>query len=157
MAGSSHGSTTAARFSMHQSVDRVVMFCGPRDNTETWQGSRSATPPHRFFGFTHVLDKGWQEDHYCRSWQFLKLNQCGDVVNVEKSSPPYENTRRLITDCDLKGNVRQAHSGVVPKQSAFRNDEGTFRHESVWKYLFLHPVEKIGEAVSPDTDCEMTP
>ena len=85
------------------------------------------------------------------------MNQCGDVVNVEKSSPPYENTRRLITDCDLRGNVRQAHSGVVPKQSAFRNDEGTFRHEAVWKYLFLHPVEKIGEAVSPDTDCEMTP
>jgi hypothetical protein len=133
------------------------MFCGPRDNTETWQGGHSATSPHRFFGFTHVLDKGWQEDHYCRSWQLLKLNQCGDVVNVEKSSPPYENTRRLITDCDLKGNVRQAHSGVVPKQSAFRNDAGTFRHEAVWKYLFLHPIEKIGEAVSPDTDCEMKP
>lgn len=157
MAGSSHGSTTAARFSMHQSVDRVVMFCGPRDNTETWQGGRSATPPHRFFGFTHVLDKGWQEDHYCRSWQLLKLNQCGDVVNVEKSSPPYENTRRLITDCDLKGNVRQAHSGVVPKQSAFKNEEGAFRHEAVWKYLFLHPVDKIGEAVGQDADCEMTP
>jgi hypothetical protein len=142
---------------MHQSVDRVVMFCGPRDNTEIWQGGRSATPPHRFFGFTHVLDKGWQEDHYCRSWQLLKLNQCGDVVNVENSSPPYENTRRLITDCDLKGNVRQAHSGVVPKQSAFRNDEGAFRHEAVWKYLFLHPVEKIGKEVGPDADCEMTP
>ena len=99
MAGSSHGSTTAARFSMHQPVDRVVMFCGPRDNTETWQGGHSATPPHRFFGFSHVLDKGWQEDHYCRSWQLLKMNQCGEVINVEKSLPPFENTRRLITDC----------------------------------------------------------
>ena len=140
MAGSSHGSTTAARFSMHQPVDRVVMFCGPRDNTETWQGGHSATPPHRFFGFSHVLDKGWQEDHYCRSWQLLKMNQCGEVINVEKSLPPFENTRRLITDCDLKGNERHAHSGVVPKQSAFKNEEGAFRHEAVWKYLFLHSL-----------------
>ena len=85
------------------------------------------------------------------------MNQCGDVVNVEKSSPPYDNTRRLITDCDLEGNVRQAHSGVVPKPSAFKNEEGAFRHEAVWKYLFLHPVDKIGKSVSPDTDCEMTP
>ena len=75
----------------------------------------------------------------------------------KRSSPPYENTRRLITDCDLKGNVRQAHSGVVPKQSAFKNAEGVFRHEAVWKYLFLHPVDKIGEAVGQDADCEMTP
>jgi hypothetical protein len=53
--------------------------------------------------------------------------------------------------------VRQAHSGVVPKQSAFKNEEGAFRHEAVWKYLFLHPVDKIGEAVGQDADCEMTP
>ena len=31
IAGSSHGSTTAARFAKHQKVGRVVAFCGPRD------------------------------------------------------------------------------------------------------------------------------
>ena len=64
---------------------------------------------------------------------------------------------RLAWPMDLKGNVRQAHSGVVQKQSAFTNEEGAFRHEAVWKYLFLHPVDKIGEAVGQDADCEMTP
>ena len=44
-----------------------------------------------------------------------QMNQCGEVINVEKSLPPFENTRRLITDCDLKGNG-DPHSGVVPKQ-----------------------------------------
>ena len=66
LAGISHGSTTAARFAMHQPVDRVVMFSGPRDNTETWHGEASATPSSLFFGFTHVLDSGWAADHYCR-------------------------------------------------------------------------------------------
>ncbi len=64
MAGSSHGSTTAARFAKHQRVDRVVMFCGPRDQFETWQGLTSATPANRYFGFSHVLDGGWSGDHY---------------------------------------------------------------------------------------------
>ena len=31
ISGSSHGSTTAARFAKHVKVDRVVMLCGPRD------------------------------------------------------------------------------------------------------------------------------
>jgi hypothetical protein len=37
IAGSSHGATTAARFAIHQRVDRVVMFCGPRDQDQDWQ------------------------------------------------------------------------------------------------------------------------
>ena len=47
ISGSSHGSTTAARFAKHQKVDRVVMFCGPRDQLETWQSLPSATPANR--------------------------------------------------------------------------------------------------------------
>src|SRR5437763_1335912 len=38
ISGASHGSTTAARFAKQVRVDRVVMFCGPRDQYETWQG-----------------------------------------------------------------------------------------------------------------------
>ena len=83
VSGSSHGSTTAARFAIHQKVDRVVMFCGPRDQYETWQGLPSATPADRFFGFSHVLDGGWSGDHYCRSWELLKMHKYGPIVNVE--------------------------------------------------------------------------
>ena len=36
MAGISHGSTTAARFAIHQKVDRVVLFSGPRDQLQNW-------------------------------------------------------------------------------------------------------------------------
>jgi sugar lactone lactonase YvrE len=155
MAGSSHGSTTAARFAMHQPVDRVVMFCGPRDNTETWQGGPSATPAHRFFGFSHVLDSGWAADHYCRSWQLLRMNECGPVVNVDEAASPYGDTRRLITACDVGGNAGRAHSCVTPGGGGCKDTAGRFIHEPVWRYVFLHPVAKTGAAVPLDADCAM--
>src|SRR6188768_4047289 len=121
MAGSSHGSTTAARFAKHQKVDRVVMFCGPRDQYETWQSLPTATPANRYFGFSHVLDTGWSGDHYCRSWELLGLHQFGPIVDVDKHSAPFSNTRRLITEADVKGDTRRAHSSVVPGNNAVKD------------------------------------
>src|SRR5438552_14535683 len=145
ISGSSHGSTTAARFAKHQKVDRVVMFCGPRDQYETWQGLPSATPANRFFGFSHVLDGGWTGDHYCRSWELLGLHQFGPIVNVDQAKPPYSNTRRLITDADVKGDAKRAHSSVTPGSAAPKDKAGKFLHEDVWRYLFTHPVEEVGQ------------
>jgi hypothetical protein len=153
MAGSSHGSTTAARFAKHQRVDRVVMFCGPRDQYEAWQGLPSATPANRYFGFSHVLDGGWTGDHYCRSWELLGLHEFGPVVNVDKSAPPYGNTRRLITDADVKKDANRAHSSVVPGGAAVKDASGKFVHETVWRYLFTHPVDEVGQPVPADPDC----
>jgi hypothetical protein len=96
LAGSSHGSTTAARFAKHVKVDRVVMFCGPRDQFETWQSLPSATPANRYLAFSHVLDTGWTGGHYCRSWELLGLHAFGPIVNVDQTKPPYGNSRRLI-------------------------------------------------------------
>lgn len=150
MAGSSHGSTTAARFAIHRRVDRVVMFCGPRDQLETWQGLPSATPANRFFGFSHVLDGGWTGDHYSRSWELLGLHQYGPIVNVDQARPPYGNTRRLITDADVKQDAQRAHSSVVPGGAAVKDSSGRFIHEAVWRYLFTQPVDVTGEPVAPD-------
>ena len=155
MAGSSHGSTTSARFAKHQRVDRVVMFCGPRDQYETWQALPSATPANRYFAFSHVLDGGWTGHHYDRSWELLGLNQFGPIVNVDKTPPPYGNTRRLITDADVKGNGRRAHSSVVPGGAAPKDAEGNFLHEEVWRYLFTHPVDEVGKPVPHDPNCPM--
>jgi hypothetical protein len=155
MAGSSHGSTTAARFAKHQKVDRVVMFCGPRDQYESWQGLPSATSENRFFGFSHVLDGGWSGDHYCRSWQLLGLSKFGPIVNVDQVPAPFGNTRRLITNADVRNDEKRAHSSVVPGGAAVKDASGKLLHEAVWQYLFNHPVEKIGEPAPPDSDCRM--
>jgi hypothetical protein len=152
LSGISHGSTTAARFAMHQKVDRVVMFSGPRDNTETWQGGASATPSNRFFGFTHVLDGGWTANHYCRSWQLLKMYNHGPIVDIDSAKPPYGNTRRLITNSDVKNNSARAHNVVVP---GGKDAMGQWIYDEVFRYLFTHPVDQGGPAVPFDADCAM--
>jgi hypothetical protein len=152
MAGASHGSTTAARFAKHQQVARVVMFCGPRDQFETWQSLPSATPANRFFGFSHVLDGGWTGHHYDRSWELLGLNQFGPIVDVDQAAPPYGNTRRLITAADVRGDAKRAHSCVTPGGSALKNDDGDYLHEPVWRYLFTHPTDQSGDAMPRDPE-----
>jgi hypothetical protein len=155
MSGISHGSTTAARFAIHQKVDRVVMFSGPRDNTENWQGLPSATPSNRFFGFSHVLDGGWVGEHYCRSWQLLGMHQHGPIVNVDESVPPYGKSRRLITSSDVNKDGKRAHTTVVPGGTAGKDPEGKLIHEAVWRYLFTHPVEESAAPVPMDPGCQM--
>ena len=153
MAGSSHGSTTAARFAKHQQVDRVVMLCGPRDQYETWQGLESATPKNRFFGFSHVLDGGWSGDHYCRSWELLGLHEFGPIINVDQVAAPFGNSRRLVTDADVKQDANRAHSSVVPGGAAVKDAVGKFLHEPVWRYLFTHPVDEVGSPAPADPSC----
>ena len=154
VSGSSHGSTTAARFGKYQKVARVVALCGPRDNYQTWQSLPTATPENRYFGFSHVLDKGWTADHYCRSWEMLGLHKFGPIVNVDKVNPPFQNTRRLITDFDVRGDVKRAHGSVQPGSRAFKAADGSYMHEAVWEYLYTHPVDTVGQPVSPDPNCE---
>jgi hypothetical protein len=153
LSGISHGSTTAARFAKHQQVDRVVMFSGPRDQFESWQGFPSATPSNRFFGFTHVLDGGWTGHHYCRSWEMLGLHEHGPVVNVDEAAAPWQNSRRLITHSGVYNDPGRAHSAVVPGGSAVKDAAGRYLHEAVWHYLFTHPVDQTGPAVPLDPDC----
>jgi hypothetical protein len=155
IAGSSHGSTTAARFAKFQKVSRVVAFCGPRDQFQSWQSLPSATPENRYFGFSHVLDGGWTGDHYCRSWELMGMHKFGPIVNVDKTEAPYGNTRRLITDFDVNGDARRAHSSVVPGRSANKDRKtGKYLHEDVWRFLFTHPVEAVGKAVPQDDSCK---
>lgn len=153
LSGASHGATTSARFAKHQAVDRVVMFCGPRDQYETWQALPSATEGKRFFGFSHTLDTGWSGDHYCRSWELMGLNEFGAIVDVDTSAPPYGNSRRLITSADVKNDAKKAHSCVTPGGSAIKDASGQFVHETVWRYLFTYPVNETGSPVPPDDNC----
>jgi hypothetical protein len=153
ISGSSHGSTTAARFAKHQRVDRVVMLCGPRDQDQDWQGTQSATPANRFFGFSHVLDGGWSGDHYCRSWELLGMHKYGPIINVDNQAAPYQNSRRLISAADVKGDTKRAHSSVVPGGASPKDADGVFLFEPVWQYLYTHPVDVIGLPTKEDPDC----
>jgi hypothetical protein len=156
IAGSSHGATTAARFAKHQRVDRVVMLCGPRDQDQDWQALPSATPPSRYFGFSHVLDGGWTGNHYCRSWELLGLHHYGQIVNVDEASPPYGHSRRLISAADVGGDAQKAHSAVTPGRGSPRDAKGQFLYEPVWDYLFNQSVDEVGERAERDPDCALS-
>lgn len=153
ISGSSHGSTTAARFAKYQKVDRVVMLCGPRDQDQDWQGIESQTPANRYFGFSHVLDGGWSGDHYCRSWELLGMHQFGPIVNVDEAKAPFQNSRRFISAADVNGDEKRAHSSVTPGRASPKGKDGKFLYEPVWKYLYTHPVDKIGKPTAEDPDC----
>ncbi len=155
ISGSSHGSTTSARFAMYKKVDRVVMLCGPRDNNQSWQGGESATPANRFFGFSHVLDGGWTGDHYCRSWQLLKLHNFGPVIDVDVEKPPYGNSRRLISNADVGKDPKRAHGAVQPGSRSPKGKDGAFLYEAVWRYLYTHPVDAVGDPVPLSINCKM--
>ena len=153
LTGASHGSTTAARLAKEIKVARVVMLSGPRDQTEKWQGLRSATPPERFFAFTHTLDDGWKNHHYCRSWLMLGLHQFGPVVNVDEARPPYGNSRRLISTANVGNNPGRAHGASTPGNSSPKGKNGDYLYEDVWKHLFTHPVAESGKPVKPEERC----
>lgn len=155
LSGASHGSTTAARFAKHTKVDRVVMFCGPRDQLEAWQKLPSATPENRYFGFSHVLDGGWSGDHYCRSWIMLGLNNFGPLVDIAKTKAPYGHTRRLISEADVGGNAEKAHGCVLPGKNSPKDKDGSFLFEDVWRYLYTQPIEEAGDPVKPEADCRL--
>ncbi len=156
LSGASHGATTAARLAKHQRVARVVCLCGPRDQYQSWQALPSATPPERFFGFSHVLDGGWTDDHYCRSWQMMGLARFGPIVNVDDADPPYGNTRRLISSLPVKDD-KAAHSSVTPGSRSPKTAAGDYAFSPVWRYLYTHPVEQVGEPVPTDPDCRVKP
>ncbi|WP_193213042.1 BPSS1187 family protein [Luteolibacter marinus] len=155
LSGISHGSTTAARMAKEVRVDRVVMFSGPRDQYEAWQSLPSATPANRFFGFTHILDDGWKNDHYPRSWKMLRLQQFGPLVDVDSAPPPFGNSRRLVSHADVKSDPNRAHGAVVPGGKAPKDQGGNYAYEPVWRYLFTHPVEDTGRPVPPDPTVRM--
>jgi hypothetical protein len=153
LTGASHGSTTSARLAKEIKVARVVMLSGPRDQTEKWQGMESATPPERFFGFTHTGDAGWGGHHYCRSWLMLGLHKFGPIVNVDEAKPPYGNTRRLIsTEASIK-DPNRAHSASTPGGASPKGKDGKYLYEDAWKYLYTFPVTETGKPVPPEERC----
>ena len=81
------------------------------------------------------------------------MHRYGEIVNVDRALTPYGNTRRLVTDADVKNDDRRAHSSVVPGNAAVKDASGKFIQAAVWEYLFTHPVEVTGDSVLPDPNC----
>ena len=157
LAGSSHGSTTAARFATHTEVARVCLFCGPNARGQEIGPTNfhSATPSERFFVFSHTLDNTWPEREYPqvpKSWAMLGLEEYGGLVNVDMAEAPYGGSRMLITSCDVSSGTDTpamvGHCAVVPGHREIRGATGfvdpvkrdEYMFEDCWRYMFTYPT-----------------
>ena len=76
-------------------------------------------------------------------------------MTVDGATPPYENSRRLISAADVGEDARKAHSAVTPGKASPKDPQTeAFLYEPVWRYLFTHPVDRAGVAVPMDDSCE---
>ena len=85
----------------------------------------------------------------------LGLNNFGPLVDIDTAKPPYGNSRRLISSADVGGKADRAHSSVTPGKATPKTPDGKFLYEDVWKYLFTHPIEQVGDPVKPEADCRL--
>jgi hypothetical protein len=53
----------------------------------------------------------------------------------------------------VKNEPNRAHSSVTPGSASPRDASGNFLFEDVWRYLFTHPVEEVGQPVPEDPEC----
>ena len=56
----------------------------------------------------------------------------------------------------LEAKVGAGIRAVVPGSAAVKDASGRFIHEPVWRYLFTQPVDKVGEAVPLDPECQVS-
>jgi hypothetical protein len=77
----------------------------------------------------------------------------GEIVMVDSATPPYNNSRRLISAADVNGDANKAHSAVQPGKASPKSQSGEYLYEPVWNYLFNHPIESIGKPSVKDLNC----
>jgi len=130
----------------------VRHLCGPRDQYENWQASPRPLPP------TVSLPSAMCS-MAAGPWPLLPLlgiaeaQSYGPIVNVDKTPAPYGNTRRLITDADVGGDAKRAHSSVEPGKSRRRMRRANFSMKTSGDISSPTRSNEIGQPVPPDPAC----
>jgi hypothetical protein len=137
VAGHSHGASSSALIGKVRQVHRVVMLSGPFDNRAgepaAWTRGPSATPPDRFFGFSHTQEE--QHAGHVKDWGALGLTAFGPPVLVETSAPPYGGSHQLLTSLAPAGGSNY-HGTTAAGNAAPRVADGSYRFQETWRYLF---------------------
>ena len=60
----------------------------------------------------------------------------------------------VVSAADVGGDVKKAHGAVTPGGSSPKDARGRLLYEPVWKYLYTHPVERVGDPTPKDPDCQ---
>jgi len=122
-------------------LDRVIMlswvdWMWPGTNP-AWITSEGLTPASSLFGFIHTGDASIYNG-IPTTWENLGLNEFGDVVSVDSSTPPYGNTHSLITSAPIDAEPTQTNyhnATAVDWMTPINPDTGESIYKPVWEYL----------------------
>lgn len=143
VSGHSQGGGHAGIVGRYHPVARVVMFAamdynGRAQSPANWIGVPSstpnATPPERFYGFSHQRDDAVNFNTLAtRIWPAYGMTAFGAVENVDFAAPPYNNTHSLTSNLDTPtGNY---HGCVAVDRNLALGTDGTPLYKPVWEYL----------------------
>jgi len=136
LAGQSQGGGHAAYLAKKFEVARVLMFGSPKDyGTYTgmaeWLKTDFKTHANRFFGFSHTGDNvGCTFEQQVEIFTKMKMGQSDDLVDVSKTTFPFQHSRMLTT-------TKNVPADLVPHNSVYRDTS----YSIVWKYMLTEPVQ----------------
>lgn len=144
VSGHSQGGGHAGIIGRYHPVARVVMFAPGTDynarlgRPANWiavpSSTPNATPPERFYGFSHQRDETVDFRILATLiWPAFGMDQFGPVVNVDTTAPPYQNSHMLTSNLDTP--TQNYHGCVVVDRNLVRLPDGTPVYKPVWEYL----------------------
>jgi hypothetical protein len=142
LSGQSQGGGHAPLMAKDHRVSRVIMFSAPKDYDRAsnkaagWYGE-GKTPLKNYFAFNHIQDKqGCDYDQQLENLKTLGLFAFGEPVDVDKSTPPFKNSRILITDYPGKPlSSVEAHTSLMSDGRTPLDKDGVPYFRPVWIYL----------------------
>lgn len=143
LTGQSQGGGHAPLMAKYRKVARVIMYSSPKDydvrnsRPAAWY-SDGKTPIDRFFSFNHVQDK--QGCDYAQQLEVLRVMgsyKFGEPVDVDRSAPPYRNSRILVTNHPgTEITSAEAHTMIMGDARTPRGADGVPVFKPVWIYMF---------------------
>lgn len=146
VAGHSQGAGHAGYMAKLHALDRVAMFSGPGDtgngggSPAQWISLPNVTPAARQFGFTHRSDELVPYALAAFNWDRLGLSAFGVPLLVDGASPPYADSRQLVTEIPipvspLSPNTAPMHGGTVVDVVTPLAVNGDPLYLPVWNYM----------------------
>ena len=147
MSGHSQGGGHAAILGKLKSLERVVVFSSldwmnTLDRLPSWVTMDGATSANKYFVFTHDEDEALDFDQQLIFWEGLGLNSADNLILVDDTSSPFQNSQTLFTQITPAVDS-QYHSSVVVDVATPKDVNGVPILEPVWEYLIDFPISTL--------------
>ncbi|MFP4358078.1 MAG: serine hydrolase domain-containing protein [Puniceicoccaceae bacterium] len=146
VAGQSQGGGHAGFTAKRHAVARCIQFSATdwwRGGPAAWIAEPGATPPDRFYGFTHLLDEAVPPDLQSPTWVAYGMTDDGGERVVDDATAPYRQSRRLYFAAPIAfdGDPEDNYHNALSVDAALELDGGGEPVvRPVWEYLLAMPA-----------------